>query len=77
MLRQSTGTLELSDLLQERIEHLVVVFGGKNVRLEPHTKVCVARRSCGASADGSSWNRSRWLRGQADDGMICWSCWIA
>lgn len=36
MLRQLTGTLELSDLLQERIEHLVVVFGGKKVRLEPH-----------------------------------------
>ena len=29
-------TLELPDLLQERIEHLVVVFGGENVRLEGH-----------------------------------------
>ncbi len=26
--------------------------------------------------DGSNWNRSRWRRGPADDGTICWSCWI-
>lgn len=28
--------LEFLDLLQERIEHLVVVFGGKKVRQEKH-----------------------------------------
>ena len=24
-----------------------------------------------------AWNRSSWLRGPADDGATCWSCWIA
>jgi len=36
MLRNLARLLELLDLLQERIEHLVVVFGGENVGLESH-----------------------------------------
>ena len=36
MLRKLARVLELLDLLQEGIEHLVVVFAGENVRLESH-----------------------------------------
>jgi hypothetical protein len=36
VLCQLTKALKPSDLLQHRIEHLVVVFGGEKVRLESH-----------------------------------------
>jgi hypothetical protein len=36
MLPTLARVLELLDLLQEGIEHLVVVFAGENVRLESH-----------------------------------------